>query len=287
MNNLFGELTKIQINVLIASIMADGEITKLYPGSRRINNSYREHYGKSQEGYRYWKADLFESLLYIRPKSQCLVSKSNSLFTKLYSYFYNEAGEKRLPSELLESCTLPYFLAILFLDDGSLSISRRVNHKKQIIYLTPHIYLYLQNFLPTDLQILQEHILITFGFKFRLSKRNDGYGYVLKLTKVNESIDFLQYISQVTQDCLCMDYKFNWEKRFSLETEKLLLKYPDYVVRSSDSDRFRNYNEGEIAEIINLKENGWSDKSIAEKISRSYWSVVYKIASLRKNGCLK
>lgn len=36
-------LTDIQRNVLIASIIVDGEITKCYPGTRRKNNNYREH----------------------------------------------------------------------------------------------------------------------------------------------------------------------------------------------------------------------------------------------------
>lgn len=39
------KLSSVQQNVLIASIAGDGEITNLYKGSRRRNNSYGEHYG--------------------------------------------------------------------------------------------------------------------------------------------------------------------------------------------------------------------------------------------------
>ncbi len=45
----FNKLSLIQQNILVASILGDGEITKLYKGSRRKNNSYREHYGTKQK----------------------------------------------------------------------------------------------------------------------------------------------------------------------------------------------------------------------------------------------
>ncbi|ANU14801.1 hypothetical protein BBI08_13495 [Planococcus halocryophilus] len=46
-------------NVLIASILGDGEITKRYPGSRRKNNSYREHFSIQQLEYRICSLLLF------------------------------------------------------------------------------------------------------------------------------------------------------------------------------------------------------------------------------------
>ncbi len=49
---MLNTLTSIQQNILIASIMGDGEITKIYKNSRRKNHSYREHYGEFQEEYR-------------------------------------------------------------------------------------------------------------------------------------------------------------------------------------------------------------------------------------------
>lgn len=139
----FDALTDVQRNVLIASIIADGEITKCYPGTRRKNNSYREHYGKAQESYRYWKQSLLPKILYITPKSQTLRSASLPMFTKLYPHFYDETGSKKILTELLTYCTHPLFLAVLYLDDGSLSLSNRINHRKKLIYLTPHIFLYL------------------------------------------------------------------------------------------------------------------------------------------------
>jgi hypothetical protein len=52
----FLRLNEIQRNLLVGSIIGDGEITKIYPNSRRKNHSYREHYGVQQEAYRIWKS---------------------------------------------------------------------------------------------------------------------------------------------------------------------------------------------------------------------------------------
>lgn len=76
---MFANLNEVQTNVLIASIIGDGELTKLYKGSRRKNSSYREHYGKNQKAYREWKADLMGGLFYITAQSQTLRSGSNPL----------------------------------------------------------------------------------------------------------------------------------------------------------------------------------------------------------------
>lgn len=65
-------LSDAQLNILIASIIGDREITKLYPGSRWINNSYREQ----QKLYRVWKQSFLPDLLYITPKSKTLRSRS-------------------------------------------------------------------------------------------------------------------------------------------------------------------------------------------------------------------
>ncbi|WML46890.1 DNA endonuclease [Neobacillus sp. PS3-34] len=283
---LFTQLTDIQKNILIASIIADGEITKLYKNSRRKNNNYREHFGEMQKSYRIWKANFFDGFLYLRQNSNYLVSKSDNLFTNLYNFFYNNEGKKRIPHELLQYCTLPHFLSILYLDDGSLCISKRINKQKKLIYLTPHIYLYLQNYPLNELKILKEHISKIFGFNFCLSKRKDGFGYILKFTKVNDTLRFLCFIKSTVEDCREMEYKFNWFTRLSFERKKLLMEYPGYEILSSDSGRWRNYEDEEIKKIIYLKRNGTKDNDIAAELNRSYWSIVYKIQSLRKDGLL-
>ncbi|WP_245863998.1 hypothetical protein [Fredinandcohnia onubensis] len=126
----FYNLTAIQQNVLIGSIIGDGEIVKLYKGTRSKNNSYREHFGIKQLDYRKWKMSFVPDLLYITSKSNTLRSKSLPLFTELYPHFYNPAGEKVISVELLSKCTLLHFSAINYMDDGTLSITSRINHKK-------------------------------------------------------------------------------------------------------------------------------------------------------------
>jgi hypothetical protein len=66
------QLTPIQQNILISSIIGDGEITKLYKNSRRKNHSYREHFGVEKMEYRKWKVSFFDGLLYITQKSHCV-----------------------------------------------------------------------------------------------------------------------------------------------------------------------------------------------------------------------
>jgi len=146
------------------------------------NRSYREHFGIAQKEYRQWKVSFFDKLLYITPKSQCIRSASLPLFTALYAHFYNANGVKHVPLRLLSYYTLPHFLAVLYMDDGALCISSRISVRKKHIYLTPHIYLYLQCYTATELQQLQQHIFRTFGIKFHLSRRKDGQGVILKTT---------------------------------------------------------------------------------------------------------
>ncbi len=89
-----------QKSILIASIIADVEITKIHRGSRRKNNSYREHFSLQQIEYRIWKMNQLPELLNLTEKSQCLRSKSDPLFTSLYPLFYDQNGEKHIPKAI-------------------------------------------------------------------------------------------------------------------------------------------------------------------------------------------
>lgn len=278
----FLQLTPIQQNILVASIMGDGEITKIYPNSRRKNHSYREHFGAHQEEYRKWKVSFFPELLYITPKSQCVRSRSMPLFTSLYSHFYREDGSKQVPIALMPYCILPHFLAILYMDDGSLCISSRVNKRKKCIYITPHIYLYLQCYAYRELQQLQQHILKHFQIAFQLSQRKDGQGMILKTTCVKDTFRFLDVISSVTDTCPSMHYKTNWDERLKLERVKWKHKYPNFDIVVSSSERYKPYSAEEIELIKQMKQNGMSIKEIASALQRSYWSIVYKWREIQR-----
>jgi hypothetical protein len=280
------DLSEIQRNVLPGSIMGDGEITKIYKNSRRKNNSYREHFSLKQLEYRVWKRNFMPNLLYINSKSNTLLSKSLPLFTSLYPYFYNQDGAKVLPTELLRYCNLPYFLATVYMDDGSLTISKRINHKRKRIYITPHISLYLQNYTKSELLQLQSHIQLKFNINFSLNKRKDGNGTILRLTSTDATYNFLKLLAPVTKSCPSMYYKTNWDSRFEQECGRYRSLYRDYEVISSQSDRFRNYTNKEVGSLIELKKLGVTDKEIALELNRSYWSVVYKLKEIRKDGLL-
>ncbi|WP_235993044.1 DNA endonuclease [Heyndrickxia sporothermodurans] len=217
---MFANLNEVQTNVLIASIIGDGELTKLYKGSRRKNSSYREHYGKNQKAYREWKADLMGGLFYITAQSQTLRSGSNPLFTQLLKLFYVENGAKTIPKSMLDYCKLNYFLAVLYMDDGTLSITHRVNHINKKIYLTPQIYLYLQNYTSEDLTLLKNHIKNAFEIHLHLASRKDGNGLILRTTSVKQTFLFLNKIENITKTCPSMYYKTNWFYRLKQEKVK-------------------------------------------------------------------
>lgn len=275
-------ITEEQYNILLASILGDGTLAKITKASRRVNSGYREHFGEAQLLYRQWKVDKLDGLLYFNEKKSEVLSKSLPIFTELEKLFYGENRVKRIPNELLLDCTLPHFLATLYMDDGSLSISYRVNHRLKKVYLTPHIYLYLQSFTKTDLEILRNHISALFNVNLTLSKRRDGTGYVLKTNSVNETFQFLQIIRTVILTCLSMFYKTNWNYRFTKELIKWNEKYPDYKVITSSSERSKAYSEDEIELLVILKSLGYTDKYISSILNRSYWSVVYKWSHIQK-----
>lgn len=136
-------LSPAQFNVLLASILGDGTLTKITKSSRKINCNYREHFGEEQLCYREWKVAQLDGLLYFNKTKSEIMSRSLPIFTEQEKLFYKSDRIKRIPKQILLNCTLPHFLATLYMDDGSLSISYRVNHRLEKIYLTPHIYLYL------------------------------------------------------------------------------------------------------------------------------------------------
>lgn len=188
---LLKKLSSQQQAILLASILGDGEITKCYPGSRRKNNSYREHFGESIRFYREWKSQQLPDLLYIRQNN--LVSRSLTLFTELYPYFY-PSDQKDIPFDLLPLCNHPLFLLILYLDDGSLIVSKRYTSKQQLI-VSPTIALYLQSFSKQSLALFCEWLNHNFRLHFRVAKTSNGSGYFLRTTRFEDTIQFLDYLT--------------------------------------------------------------------------------------------
>ncbi|MED2970963.1 DNA endonuclease [Fictibacillus sp. B-59209] len=284
--NQFLKLDMYTRSLIVGSILGDGEITKIYKNSRRKNHSYREHFGVAQLKYREWKQHAVPQLFYITIKTHTLRSRSLQLFTELYPYFYNNAGKKQIPFELFPYCDLLTILAVLYMDDGSLCLSKRINTKQKSVCLSPHIALYLQCYSYQELVRFSNILYDQLNLNLRLSKRKDGLGYILKSSKIDDTLNFLSTISPVTKTCESMRYKTDWEYRFSLEKNKYKIIDPEYVIVASCSYRNKNYSNIEVERMITLKQQKKTDQFIADAIGRSYWSVVYKLSELRKNGHL-
>ena len=71
-------LSSAQYNILLASILGDGTLTKITKKSRRINSNYR-----AQLGYREWKVEQLGGLLYFNIMKSEIISRSLPIFTEL------------------------------------------------------------------------------------------------------------------------------------------------------------------------------------------------------------
>jgi|SRR5690625_1497206 len=91
------------------------------------------------------------------------------------------------------------------------------------------------------------------------------------------------YVEEVTS----MKYKTCITENIKLKTKQIKKKFGRGVkIKISSSSRRRGYSANEINTLVNLKKSGYSDKAIAIQLGRTYWSIVYKIKELRKEGLL-
>ncbi|WP_047795062.1 LAGLIDADG DNA endonuclease [Exiguobacterium sp. JLM-2] len=264
-------LSEEQVAILVASILGDGEITKCYAYDRRINNSYREHFSLGQLSYREWKQRKLPDLLYLRGNN--LVSRSLPLMTRLFPFFYPN-NKKHIPFELLKDIYHTACILTLYLDDGSLLLSKRFNHKKKEIQFTPHIAFYLQAFSKEQLEQLAEWMRDHYNINVRMSGTPSGTGYYLKTTKVTDTFDILNLLQPYQAELPDFMYKLSWENRLDAEVNHYKQTHPDYTIRVSIPAR--PYSHDEVTSLIEWKQQGVTDKEIAQRLNRTYWSVVYK-----------
>lgn len=269
---LLKKLSSQQQAILLASILGDGEITKCYPGSRRKNNSYREHFGESQRFYREWKRQQLPDLLYIRQNN--LVSRSLPLFTELYPYFY-PSNQKDVPFNLLPLCNHPLFLLILYLDDGSLIVSKRLTSKKQLI-VSPTIALYLQSFSKQSLTLFCEWLNHNFRLHFRVAKTSNGSGYFLRTTRFEDTMQFLDYLTPYVNELPDFSYKLDWEIRM----KQIQQDHPYAKVLSTKPNRY--FSASELEQLMNDVANHVPVSAIAQRLNRSTWSIYAKLNAIKK-----
>lgn len=273
-------LTQIERNIIIGSILGDGSLS-LYGRSK--NAYYREHSCIKQVPYRKWKAEKSSNLdfrLNERCKYPKLSSPSHLIYTDLYNKFYKDRT-KILTKENIKLLDHPIGLACLYMDDGSLVISK--SYKKNKIYLYPIIYIYTLNFTLSENILLKNYIKEKFDVNFNLKKRKDGQKCILQLSKRNEIMKFIDLVKPYVEEIPCMKYKVNIKERQENIKNEILKKDSNSVVILSSLYLENNYYSFDDEElIIKLKKKGLSDKAIAEELNRTYWGIVDKIRRLRK-----
>ncbi|MBF4501289.1 hypothetical protein IRY55_07940 [Savagea sp. SN6] len=271
-----------QKQVLIGSILGDGMLEDSPTLTYGLKCNYHEHFGMNQLEYRQWKVNVMAPYFQFKSDGSYIRSESHPLFKQWRLLFYNDVREKVIPLPLIEKYLSPHLLATLYMDDGSLLISHRINHRLKKIYVTPHIALYVQNFKKHELEALCRVINSTYRIGFTLSGCPDGHRNYIKTSRVQQTMQFLQTIAPVTTTCPSMAYKTNWTYRFEKEKMKWKEQYPNYEVIVSSSERSKAYSQEEIETMIQMKREGATDQVIADTIQRTYWSVVYKLRELRK-----
>lgn len=271
-----------QKQMLIGSILGDAMLVDNPTLTYGLKSHYHEHFSMNQLEYRQWKVNIMAPYLKFIRDGSYIESRPNPLFKQWRALFYNKEREKVIPLSLLQSHLSPHLLATLYMDDGSLMISHRINHRLQKIYLTPHIALYLQNFKKNELEALCQIINEAYDTGLVLSRRPDGNGYYVKTSRVQHTMQFLQTITPASTTCPSMAYKTNWTYRLEKEKIKWKEKYQNYEIIVSSSERSKPYSAKEIETMIQMKRQGATDQEIANTIQRTYWSVVYKLSELRK-----
>jgi|GEM_PF-475601 len=275
--------THFQEQIIFGSLLGDGYISR--GGKRSVNYYYQEHFGERQREYRLWKLKKLKDLGFSM-NGNFFRSKSHPYFTSLYPLLYRN-GVKSLTNDFITKCTHPIFLFTLYLDDGSLTISYSYNATSQTVYCHPRITLYTLNFTRNENVKLASHLNLTFGTNFVVSNHPDGKGSLLRINKEKDVTKLLNIIRPFVAEITSMKYKTCLVENIKRKNTNIKKKFGDNVkIKISSSDRKKMYSNEEINKITKMKNAGYTDQQIANLLGRSYWSVVYKISELRKEGLL-
>ena len=266
------QMTNIERNIIIGSLLGDGTLSKY---GRSLNACYRENTGPNQVAYRKWKADRLSNLDFKSNAKGAIYSPSHPIYTDLYDLFYPD-GKKIIPRKGLEILSHPIGLACLFMDDGSLVIN---NYKKSnTITLFPQIIFYSQSFTKEENILLKERIKNIFNVSLKLSTRNDGSNYILKINERNEVYKFLDIVEPYVNEIPEMKYKIDVESKLIDTKLKYLDKYPDKTINIASRIAFDNsYSKDDELKILEMIDGGFSYKDIADKLDRSYYGLYDKI----------
>ena len=275
------KMTNIERNIIVGSLIGDGTLS-MYGRSK--NAHYRESTGPGQREYRLWKVKILKNLDFKTKKDGSIYSPSHPMYTDLYNLFYPN-GKKTLSKEALSLLNHPIGLACLYMDDGSLVIN---NYKRNDdITLFPQILIYSQSFTKDENTLLRNYIQDTFGIEFKLSKRNDGSGYFLKINKTNEVYSFINIVKPYVEQIPSMKYKIDVDKKLSETKIRFVKKYKNRNIKLANKvAKDISYSIDEENKIIELFNKGYSYKDIASCLNRSYYGIYDKIRRMKADGRL-
>lgn len=271
------KMTNIERNIIIGSLLGDGTLSKY---GRSLNACYRENTGLSQKPYRKWKATKLKNLDFKINSSGAIYSSSHPIYTELYEIFY-PGGKKIISKEGLKMLNHPIGLACLFMDDGSLVIN---NYKKSNnITLFPQIFIYSQSFTMKENILIKNHIKKVFDIELKLSARNDGSNYILKINKRNEVYKFINIIKPYVEEIPSMKYKTDIENKLVKSKKIYSQNYPNKNIVSAKKRATDNsYSKEDESKIIQMLSNNMSYKDIAKDLNRTYYGLYDKVRRMNK-----
>lgn len=128
-----------------------------------------------------------------------------------------------------------------------------------------------------------EHLNKTFNIEFKLSKRNDGSNYILKISKRNEVYRSLEVVEPYVNEIPSMRYKIDVNSKLIDTHRKYVEKYKDKIIKISNREAFDyTYSPEEETRIIELINDWVSYKDIAENLGRAYYWFYDKVGRLRE-----
>lgn len=200
------EINKQQLEFFAGCLLGDGNI-KLPKGCK--NALFQCQHGPRQYDYNLWKSELLSSLggkfyKYKRKtpnkitgkyyESNVTITNCNIEITKMYNLLYKNK-RKVITEELLVNFT-EFSLAVLYMDDGSLTISKKANNAYNSSYTIASC-----NFKLDSLKVFQNFLLEKWNLETSITKDNRLY------IKINSRNLFEYLIYPYIKKIPCMLYK--------------------------------------------------------------------------------
>lgn len=194
-------LTDIELQVILGSLLGDGSLRKKTRANLRIGHC------KQQQDYLFWKSNLLKRLgariVQVTDNFIAVDTKSSKVLASLYDEIYENA-KRSIKKDWIEKLS-PLGITIWYLDDGGISIKRKNGNDRKKDSWAMRIS--TQSFPENQIKILQEWLLGTYSIS---TKTIENRGLVLTFDRAN-AIKFFHLIENYVP--LSMEYKLPPEFR--------------------------------------------------------------------------